>query len=219
MATFERIETILRGIRRGGASAGNDYPLTLNEYNEQIVSQGLAIGTEMTRQGLRWSTMSTSAVAGLVVRPSTTAAFEIYNGYPAGGKSLIVERLFWFQLVSVTAVAEAYVGYAGVTSPKAAVTDGSFVVRGSHGVAARNLPVIAAASTTIVDPGWFPWAVNGGHAAITGTAGGFGAIGEVAGRLIVPPGCSLVMHAVANTTGQTFVQGSEWVEQIIDVQR
>lgn len=203
--------------RKGGGSDGQFSFPQLNEADAQLVSQGLAVGAEYTRLGRRWSTMSTAAVAGLVVRPTTVAAFEIYNGNAAGGKSLIIERLFWHQLVSVTGVAEAYVGYAGVTAPKAAVTDGSFVVRGSHGVAARNLPVIAAASTTIVDPGWFPWAVNPGHVAITGTAGGFGAIAEVAGRLIVPPGCSLVMHVLANTVGQTFTQGAEWVEETITV--
>lgn len=206
---------ILARFRPGNSNP--DVAVHANDLNELIVAQGLPPGTEATRKGNRWSTMSTAAVAGLVVRPSTVAAFEIYNGHPSGGPSLIIERLFWFQLVSVTAVAEAYVGYAGVTSPKAAVTDGSFVVRGSHGVAARNLPVIAAAGTTIVDPGWYPQAVNPGHPSITGTAGGFGAIAEVNGRIIVRPGCSLVMHAVGNTTGQTFVQGAEWIEEVIDV--
>ena len=188
-----------------------------NEFNELLVAMGLPRGTEMTRQGRRWSTMSTSAVAGLVVRPTTTAAFEIYNGYGAGSKSLIIERLFWFNLVS-TNVVEGFSGWAGVTSPKAAPTDGSFVVRGAHGVAARNLPVIAAASTTVVDPGWFPW----GNAYQKGAGGvvPFGAVtAEVDGRIVVPPGCSLVMHVVSSLTGQTFTQGAEWVEAVIDVAR
>ena len=206
--------TLLAGKRRGGASNGSSFGIEANELNEMLVSMGLPPGAESTRKGKRWATMSTSAVAGLVVRPSTVAAFEIYNGYAAGGKSLIIERLFWHQLVSVTGVAEAFVGYAQVTAAKAAPTDGSFAVRGAAGAAYAG-SVIAAAGTTVIASGWFPWAVNPGHAAITGVAGGFGAIGEVGGRLIVPPGASLCLHALANTVGQTFTQGAEWVEEVL----
>ena len=214
---FSVINAIARAIRKGGTSDGSERSLAVNEDDNLLVTAGLPDGVETTRRGMRWSTMSTSAVAGLVVRPTTTAAFEIYNGYASGSKSLIIDRLFWFNLVS-TNVVEGFSGWAGVTSPKAAVTDGSFVVRGSHGVAARNLPVIAAASTTVVDPGWFPW----GNAYQKGAGGvvPFGALtAEVNGRIIVPPGCSLVMHVVSSLVGQTFTQGAEWIEAVIDVQR
>ena len=215
--TYSLIDNIVRYVRKGGSSDGADFPASANEYGDQLVAQGLPDGTETTRRGMRWSTMSTAAVAGLVVRPTTTAAFEIYNGHSASGPSLVVDRLFWFNLVS-TNVVEGFSGWAGVTSPKAAPTDGSFVVRGAHGVAARNLPVIAAASTTIVDPGWFPW----GNAYQKGAGGvvPFGALtAEVNGRIIVPPGCSLVLHVVSSLVGQTFTQGAEWIEAKLDVQR
>lgn len=216
-ATYELLDTILHGLRKGGAAKDTKLPIRINEYDDLLTAQGLPAGTETTRLGMRWSTMSTSAVAGLVVRPTTTAAFEIYNGYADGGKSLIIDRLFWFNLVS-TNVVEGFSGWAGVTSPKAAPTDGSFVVRGAHGVAARNLPVIAAAGTTVVDPGWFPW----GNAYQKGAGGvvPFGALtADVGGRIIVPPKCSLVLHVVSSLVGQTFTQGAEWVEAVIDVQR
>lgn len=203
--------------RRGGSSAGATFAAAGNELNDTLVAQSLPIGTESTRRGHRWATMSTAAVAGLVVRPSTTAAFEVFNNYAAGGKSLVITRLFWHQLVSVTGVPEAYVGYAQVTTTKTAVTDGSFVVRGNSGEAYAG-PVICAASTTVIASGWFPWAVNAGHAAITGTAGGFGAIADVDGRLIVPPQSSLCLHALANTTGQTFTQGAEWLEEQLTIE-
>ena len=217
MATFERIDAVLRAIRRGGPVEGTEVQLKTSEYDALLTVRDLPDGTEATRKGLRWSTMSTSAVAGLVVRPGTTAAFEIYNGHIAGGPSLVVDRLFWFNLVS-TNVVEGFSGWAGVTSPKAAPTDGSFVVRGAHGVAARNLPVIAAAGTTVVDPGWFPW----GNAYQKGAGGvvPFGALtAEVNGRIIVPPTCSLVMHVVSSLTGQTFTQGAEWIEAQLTIQR
>jgi hypothetical protein len=186
----------------------------INQLSEQIVAQGLPPFTEMARRGNGWSTMSTAAVAGLVVRPGTTAAFEIYNGNAGGGASLIIDRLFWFNLVS-TNVIEGFSGWACVTAPKAAVTSGSFVVRGNTGKAYPGA-VIAAASTTIVDSGWFPW----GNAISKGAGGvvPFGAISaQVEGRLIVPPTASLCLHVVSSLVGQTFTQGASWYEEVLTI--
>lgn len=191
--------------------------IPLNEKGEQLVAAGLPRGTEMVRKGQAWATMSTAAVAGLVVRPTTVAAFEIFNGYAAGGKSLIVDRLFWFQLVT-TAVGESFLGWAAVTAAKAAVTSGSFVVRGAAGKSYGG-PVIAAASTTVLDSGWFPWAVGPFKVAeATSVVPVGGAIAEVDGRLIVPPQSSLCLHVVASVVGQTFTQGASWYEEQITLE-
>lgn len=164
-----------------------------------------------TREG--WAGMSVAAVAGLVVRPSTTAALEIWNGHPIGGKSMVIDRLFYFNLVS-TNVVEGWSGWAQVTAPKTGPTaEATFIVRGSAGDAYTG-PVIGDFSTTVVDSGWFPWTE-----AYQKGAGGvvpFGAtIGEVQGRLIVPPQCSLCLHVVSSLVGQTFTQGASWYEQQI----
>jgi len=189
--------------------------MALNQLAEQLVAAGLPRGTEMVRRGQAWATMSTAAVAGLVVRPSTAAAFEIFNGYAAGGKSLIVDRLFYFNLVS-TNVVEGWSGWAQVTAAKAAVTSGSFVVRGASGKSYGG-PVIAAAATVVLDSGWFPWTP-----AYQKGAGGvvpFGAtIAEVDGRLIVPPQCSLCLHVVSSLVGQTFTQGASWYEEQLTIE-
>src|SRR6185436_286906 len=103
-----------------------------NEVNEQLVAQGLPPYAEMGRLGQGWSTMATSAVAGLVVRPAGTTAYEIFNGYPLGGKSMIIDRLFTHCLVGIVA-ADSFVLWAGVASVKAAPTSGAFVVRGHSG--------------------------------------------------------------------------------------
>jgi hypothetical protein len=85
------------------------------------------------------------------------------------------------------------------------------VVRGATGKAYGG-PVIAAASTTVIASGWFPWG-NG----FTKGAGGVlpmgGVCAEVEGRIIVPPQCSLCLHVVASLTGQTFTQGASWYEE------
>lgn len=185
-----------------------------NEQKDTLVAQGMPPYTEAVRSGSGWATMSTSAVAGLVVRPGTTAAFEIHNVTSTNGASLIIDRLFYFNLVS-TNVIESYSGWAQVTATKSAPTDGSFVVRGASGQAYGG-KVIAAASTTVIASGWFPW-TN----AIQKGAGGvvpFGAqIADVQGRLIVPPGASLCLHVVSSLVGQTFTQGASWYEKVLTI--
>jgi hypothetical protein len=198
--------------------AGDNDQMVLAQSNEQkdiLVAQGLPPYAEVTRSGAGWATMSTTAVAGLVVRPGTTAAFEIHNVTSTNGPSLIIDRLFFFNLVS-TNVVESFSGWAQVTTTKAAPSDGSFVVRGGSGQAYGG-KVIAAAGTTVVASGWFPWTQ-----AVTKAAGGVVphgcAVAEVSGRLIVPPGASLCLHVVSSLVGQTFTQGASWYEKVLTIE-
>ena len=205
-------DAIQGAIRNGVINA--QATAAMNQNGELLTAAGLPRGTEMVRRARAWATMSTSAVAGLVVRPSTVAAFEIFNGYATGGKSLIIDQLFYFNLVS-TNVIEGFSGWAAVTAAKAAVTSGSFVVRGSSGQSYGG-PVIAAAGTTVIDSGWFPW--TNAYQKGAGGVVPFGAvIAEVDGRLIVPPQCSLCLHVVSSLTGQTFTQGARWYEEQLTI--
>ena len=206
-------DAVQGAIRNGVVNA--QATIALNQLGEQLAASGLPRGTEMVRRGSAWSTMSTSAVAGLVVRPTTTAAFEIFNGYATGGKSLIIDQLFYFNLVS-TNVIESFSGWAAVTAAKAAVTSGSFVVRGSSGKGYGG-PVIAAASTTVIDSGWFPW-TNAFSKGAGGVVPHGAVIAEVDGRLIVPPQCSLCLHVVSSLVGQTFTQGARWYEEQLTIE-
>ena len=205
--------TDIRGTRRTGSSATNGVQAAVqqNEFDEQLVAQGMPPYAEMTRLGQGWSVMSTSALAALVTRPTTTAGYEIFNGYASGGPSLIIDRIFAEWRIA-TAVGSGAIMYAGVTAPKAAVTAGAFTVRGNSGKAYGG-SVISAVSTTVVDPGWFPW---GQASAMLGAATPMGGLeARVEGRLIVPPQCSLVLHVVASVTGDTFIQGASWYERTI----
>ena len=194
-----------------GGVGGANVELQGDPHGSLLVSYGLPPYADLVRRGKSWGTMSTAAVAALVVRPGTVAAFEIFNAYPSGGKSLVVDRLFWFNLVSAS-VAQAWLGWAQVTAPKAAPTSGSFVVRGASGQAYGG-PVIAAAGTTVADSGWFPWSGASTEKVVEATVTPHGGIvTEVAGRLIVPPQCSLCMHVVAQTVASTFTQGATWFE-------
>lgn len=193
--------------RRGGSAAGTQTLAQGNEFDEAIVAQGQMPYTEIVRQGQQWSTMATAAVAALVVRPSTTAALELWNGYPAGGKSLVIDRIFTHNLVGVANSAMGM--YAMVTTVKAAPSSASLVVNGGSGKAYGG-PVINAVSTTVVANGWFPFGMGGN--VVTVTTPGITLEAKVEGRLIVPPGASLCIHVVASTTGATFTSGASWAE-------
>jgi len=199
----------LQIVQRKGTTV-NQGTAVGNEFNEQLVAHGMPRGTEMVRRGNGWGTMATSAIAGLVVRPSTTAALELWNGYGVGGRSLIIDRVFAFNLVS-TNVIEGFSLWAMVTQSKSAPSSASLVVNGLSGKTYGG-PVINAVGTTVVANGWFPWTQ-----AYQKGAGGvvpFGAvIGEVDGRIIVPPQCSLCLHVVSSLVGQTFTTGAFWYEE------
>lgn len=203
------------GAIRNPVTAGQGQ-IALNEKSEQLMAAGLPAYTEMTRKGQAWGTMTTSAVAGLVVRPTTTAALELFNGYPTGQKSLIVDRLFFFNLVS-TNVVEGFSGWAMVTKIKSAPSSASLTTTSLQGNKTYSGPVVNAISTTVVDNGWFPWTQ-----AYQKGAGGvvpFGAvIADVGGRLIVPPQCALCLHVVSSLVGQTFTQGAFWYEEQITLE-
>lgn len=205
---------VIGAIRRAGLYLQAQF--ALNEQQEQLVTQGLPPYTEAVRKGQAWATMSASAVAGLVVRPTTTAALELWNGYAAGAKSLIVDRAFFFNLVS-TNVIEGFSGWAMVTKPKSAPSTASLAVTSLQGQKTYSGPVINAVSTTVVDNGWYPWTNNTNKGA--GGVVPFGAqIGPVDGRLIVPPQCSLCLHVVSSLVGQTFTQGAFWYEEQITLE-
>lgn len=206
-------ETAQGAVRNGQNIA--QASLALNQFGEQIVTGGMPQATEMVRRGNGWATMATSAIAGLVVRPSTTAALELWNGYGTTGKSLIIDRVFAFNLVS-TNVIEGFSLWAMVTQAKAAPSTASLAVNGLSGKTYGG-PVINAVGTTVVANGWFPWTQ-----AYQKGAGGvvpFGAtIGEVNGRIIVPPQCSLCLHVVSSLVGQTFTTGAFWYEEQITLE-
>lgn len=198
--------------RVGGSAANNKKAASGNEYDQQIVAGGLPPFTELVRVGSGWSSMAVAAVAALVVRPTTTAAFEIWNGYPSGGPSLIIEDIFTFNLVA-SAIQGTFGPWAMVTSPKSAPSAGANVtVNSMSGKSAYGGPVICGLSTTVVANGWRPVGSSPAFGLGTATPGG-SIVTPVDGRFIVPPQCSLCLHTVAQTTAWTFQNGASWFER------
>ena len=205
-----------RNTRRGGAAAGQLFPVVQNELSEQLVSVGTPVLTEITRKNNGWSTMAVLAVAALVVRPSTTAAFEIWNGYPAGGKSLIIDDVFTFNLVS-SAIQGTFSVWAQVNVAKAAPAAGANVTINGNTGKAYGGPVICGLSTTVIANGWRPYGTSPAFGLGTATPGG-AITCFVNGKLIVPPQCSLSLHTVAQTTAWTFQNGASWYEEQLTIE-
>ncbi len=202
------------GTRRGGADNGQQKVVPVNEANEQIVAQGLPPFTDLVRSNSGWSSMAILAVAQLVVRPTTVAAFEIWNGYT--DKSLIVEDIFTFNLVS-SAVVESFSIWAQVTAPKAAPSAGANVtINGMNGKPYGGA-VVCGLGTTVIANGWRPYGTSPPIALGAATPGG-ALTANIDGRLIVPPGCSLCIHTVGSTTAWTFQNGGSWFEKVITVE-
>lgn len=211
--------TDLRAVRRSSSavSAGVRGELNSNEKNELLIAGGLPSYAEMTRKGQGWSAMAVVAVAGLVVRPTTAAAFEVWNGYSSSGPSLIIDRLFTHELVtSTTGLGGGANIWAQVTTVKAAPAAGAnVIVRGNSGKAYGGSVVCGIAALTVIDSGWFPWGPPLKKESAGAVVPGGSAYVAVEGRLIVPPGCSLCLHVVSGYTGDTFCSGAGWYEETV----
>jgi len=204
----------LFGRYRSPSGAEIDLPVSTTQDRQLAVAEARLRMMEPVRKGQMWSTIATSAVAALVVRPTTVAAVEIWNGYQGGGPSLVIDRLFSEWLVSTAAAAGAQL-WAQVTIPKAGPSVASaLTIVGATGKVYPGL-VVAQVGTTVLANGWFPFGM-GGQGPGTATPGaGLEALPE--GRLIVPPQCSLCIHVLASLVGDTFCSGASWSEEQIEL--
>ena len=205
------VESVIRGMIRGRLS-GERGEVSVNSMGDLLFAQGGPDYMELSRKGIGYATMATGAVAALVVRPTTVAALEIYNNSPIN--SLVIDRLFGHNLVGVAN--SAFGMYAMVTTVKLAPTDAPLVINSLSGKPVPTKTVLCAASTTVVDNGWFPYGPFGSNVTITTPGPTLEAV--IAGRLIVPPGCSLCLHTVASTVGVTVTLGAAWYAIKLDLE-
>lgn len=210
---------VIEGRQRGGSGDGNDKKIEVTDDGDLLVAFGLPPYAEMTRQGGGWSAISTAAVAALVVRPSTTALFTLWNGEGSGGKSYVIDRLFAHQLVSGAAESRfgiwACVHPAGMTNPGVDIARSATNLVGNSGKPYGGLAVVGV-DETVVDNGWFPWG-NSVSVEPTGVLPGAQVAVPVEGRLIVPPQGGLSLHVVASSVNEDFTIGCAWYEHQLDL--
>jgi hypothetical protein len=202
---------------RGGASDGAQAPLKANPQGEQLVAQGLPPYTEMTRRGLGWQVIDTSATAAVVVRPSTTAGVTLWNGETgATGKSYIIDRAWVFNLVTTAAIS----GYSiwgcvhptGMTAPTADIT----AIKSMSGRSSYSGNARVDTAATVVDDGWFPLNTGTLTGGVTTAPSGTQVV-ALEGRIIIPPSAGFSINVVGTITGLTFTHGLSWYELYLPV--
>jgi len=160
------------------------------------------------------SCITTAAVAGLVVRPTTVSLLTVHNGENVGGNSLIIDRLFSFQLVSAAA-ASVYTMWYCLQAPAINVAKGANELTGiqewgtGDGRDASFGTVRAEVDATVIDDGWFPCGGDGAVEA-TGVLPGGGTEWECNGRLVVPPQHAISLHVSASSVNEDFNVGASW---------
>ena len=209
------LSTMLQGLRRGGGGT-QEVTIGASRQGALHVAPLHLSHAELSRQGVGWSAMNTSALAALVVRPSTVANFTLFNNEPEGGLSYVMDRAFAFNLVS-TAAEGRYglwlcVHKKGLVSPTNDIT-----VRASHrGRANYGGSSICDTAMTVTDDGWFPYGQTSDVEPTGVLPGGIVTV-DLFGRLIVPPQCGISTQVVAAVTGETFTSGFAWFEMQLDL--
>lgn len=198
------------------SSEGNNIERTplLTYADEQIVAQGFPPYTEMSRRNLGWQVMNTSAVAALVVRPSTTAHGTLYNNNTTASQiALVIDRVFAFNLVSTAALSDwslwACIHPTGRAADAADIT------------AFKSMSGLATAypggarfdnGATVTDDGWFPVTNNANVIHGVGVTPSHAVAVPIEGRFVIPPTAAISLAPVASIVGLTFTVGFSFYE-------
>lgn len=211
-------ETLINGITR--AEPATEAAVQMNEIHDVMVAQGLPAYTEMTRRGHGWQVIQISATAGLVARPSTTAAITLWNGEStSGGKSYIVDRIFTHCLVSGNEQGRfllwACIHPQGMANPTSELAASATNLTGMSGRTYSGNAVVNLA-LACADNGWFPVSSSTDYEP-TGVLPGAGICVPIEGRLIVPPQGAISLQVVASINDSTYCSGLSWYEEVLDL--
>lgn len=202
-------------FRRRSLDSGSERSAIVNYDDEQIFAQGGPPYAELSRRNKGWQVMNTSALAALVVRPSTVANGTLYNGNTAASQiALVIDRIFAFNLVTTDAVEDwsvwACIHPTGMTAPTADIT----AFKSMSGLAtAYGGGAIFDTGATVVDNGWFPVDTSGSKVGNSGTTTPGTAVAiPIEGRFIIPPTAAISVTIVGSLVGQTFTTGFSFFE-------
>ncbi len=183
-----------------------------------LVASGNPSYAEVRRRGEGWTVQTTTLFAPLVAIPTTTAILELYNN---GQRLLVVSDLFAMHVLA-TAVVQTHAIYAGITTKKKSPTLTALVVNSLSGKELKTTSVdselVTGVGTTIISNGWRPWGGLQNFNLGAATPGESWSV-PVDGKLVVPPGASLVLHvAGALATASSFQMGCDfdWVSARLD---
>jgi len=204
-------EQLIKGIVRAHTIATyNDNQegyANLSPRGDALVAMALPERTELARLGCGVVIRTAAAVTLNQVLPTTTASSYIWNGEPSGGKHYIIDKIAWCCTTTSGGAANMYtivacVGTSTVTQPATAVATVAASLNGKVYSGRAGM----GSTATIADTIWVPLASTN-TAALTATKG-YALVAEVAGAIIIPPGCLLSLDCVgtaATASGQFYV--------------
>lgn len=219
----------LKGFRRSLAGAidpgsTDENRLALNPFNEQFVAQGGSPFENIVAAGRAFEIntgMTTSTdLAAVIAVPTTAVMLAIYNNEPEGGRSYIIDRVWALHTTAAASLAHACIIGALGTTRVAAPTDATpaGALRALNGSGGTDTRVRSVVATTIdaVSGIAANWTVLSASSA-TGVTSlpGVAMVGDVNGRLIVPPGRYFAIHVLASAVGHEFNCGIQWHERTL----
>lgn len=177
-----------------------------NEYRQQLVANGLPSYAEMTRQGVRWKVRTATLFAPIAAMPSTLANLEIVNN--SASLNFVVDTIY-SSLVVGAATTYAHDVWAGV-GPKVYSGNTALVIYSANGTAsytsAAGVALSTAITQTVVEPGWEVFPGRTTNFAISSAIMGGTVVGDVNGRLVVPPGRSLYLAVTGSVATASSTQ-------------
>ncbi len=191
---------VIKGTKISGTGT---VPIKTTEKGVTVV---IAQTVVWTAQGYGYEAMATSAIASLIVRPSTLSQLTLYNN--TIDKHFVIERAFAHNLVSI---ADGQFGIWLCVHPTGMAIPGGndITVRNSLSGKSPNTAVgIVDTAESVADNGWFPWGESG--TSVTTTVPGALAQALVNGRIILPPTAGISIQSVGQTAVVTTTCGFHW---------
>ncbi len=207
MSLISKIQALYRG---------DPVDLQATRQRGLLVGQGLPPYAHLAAGGGGYSVIATAGVATIVVAPTVLSLGTLFNNAPGGGKTFVLDRAFFHQLVSTAA--EARLGIwlcvhpVGMAKPTADITK----INSGSGRKGYGGDAIFDLDATVVDDGWYPWG-DSVDVEPTGTLPGAQVAVPVGGRILVPPQAGVSIQVVSSLAGVTGAAGLSWFEEQLDV--
>lgn len=181
-----------------------------DKNNNLLVSGGLPRFGKITRDGEMWSTMIATPIAAIVALPTTLANLEVHNN---GTRYMYVDTIWAWQLTG-TAVAWGASAWAQVGQPVYSANT-ALVIGGGSGntyTSATTSEIRTAVTQSVVANGWRVFPGETMVQSVGAATPGITSIGEVDGRLVVPPGRALHVCVTGSVnTASAWHVGASWI--------
>lgn len=206
--------TLITGAVRGTsvpAYGDGEQTFGMNSRGDTLTAQGVPSKVELVRLGDSWTCQiaTANAYTNVANMPTTRAELALYNGEPSTGKCYVIDSVWFLSLTSITAASGITLIYQVAAAAAALTDDTAQLINSPMGRTYGGRAKRAVAVTTMTANKWAALAAVGAGAA---ASIGLGVVAEVNGGIIVPPGATLGLNAVAGTAVGTSLIGVSWHE-------